>query len=187
MATFLSQQWLEQQEMETINVRQHFTQQPKRPVDLSNTLSWPSFAFCVHFFFFFFCLLVASLPHHLHSRWDMSEQMRFAPSVSWNVPVTHAQIKTVQRSTPTVCLQGCQHFFLLFHMHECTTVSKKTQKNHNQFCVWFITCPVLQSGVKSSHWYQTKPIAISFIRPQNQTNKPTSNKNWSCKLGTRLS
>lgn len=136
MATFLSQQWLEQQEMETINVRQHFTQQPKRPVDLSNTLSWPSFAFCVHFFFFFFCLLVASLPHHLHSRWDMSDQMRFAPSVSWNVPVTHAQIKTVQRSTPTVCLQGCQHFFFVIShawMHNCE--QKNTKKSQSILCL----------------------------------------------------
>lgn len=104
--TFVSQQWLQQQEMETIKVGHHFTQEPKRPADPSNTLLPLLFAFLL--------LFVGFLPSSLllcpvYAADGKSEQMRFAPSVSWNVPVTHAQIKTVPGS-PTVCLQGCQHF-----------------------------------------------------------------------------
>lgn len=100
------------------------------------------------FFFFFSCVL------HSHSRWD--KQMRFAPLclLSWNVPVTHADKNgSLNRLSLSAGVPTFYLFFLLFHMHECTTVSKKNTQRFSQIInSAFALLLVLQSGVKFNHW-----------------------------------
>lgn len=75
-------------------------------------------------FFFFFSPRCFS-PHYTAD--GTSEQMRFAPSVPQNVPVTHARI--IQFSALHQLSAGGPRGVPL-HMHECTNVGKNTRDTH---------------------------------------------------------
>lgn len=91
-------------------------------------------------FFFFFSPRCFS-PHYMAD--GTSEQMRFAPSVPQNVPVTHAQI--IQFSALHQLSAGGSRGVPL-HMHECTNVGKNTRDTHGIKSVYNLSAFSVSSG-----------------------------------------
>lgn len=144
--TLVSQQWLEQQETETIKVRHHHTR--------AETSRWPVQHLVAIFYlpFAFICwfssLLIASLPH-LRSRWDKrTNEIR-----SLCVVERSSDSRSDKNSSQlTDCLSAGVP---TFRRHEGTTVSKKHPKfTNNQL---FSLSPVLFCRVDSKAVTDIKP------------------------------
>lgn len=101
--------------------------------------------------FFFFLSPRRFSPHYTAD--GTSEQMRFAPSVPQNVPVTHARI--IQFSALRQLSAGGPRGVPL-HMHECTNVGKNTRDTHGIKSVYdlsaFSVSPDLFCSAGSTVW-----------------------------------
>lgn len=115
------------------------------------------------FFSFFFFLLTASSPHYTAD--GTSEQMRFAPSVPQNVPVTHARI--IQFSALHQLSAGGPRGVPL-HVHECTNVGKSSRDTHGIKSVYSLSAfsvspgPFCSSGstVWTAGWWRKTQIFL---------------------------